>query len=310
MHRARHADRVADVAPPAAGRHRREHSADQTDALVSGDGDHRGVADRPAREHRDVGGPATDVHDAHAEFLLIVGEHGEAGGQLLEHDVLDDQPAALHALDDVLRRAVRTRDDVHLGFQAHPRHADRIADPFLPVDDEFLRQHVEDPLVGGYGHRLGRLDHVLDVGVRDLAVADRDHAVGVQAPDVAAGDAGVDRVDLAAGHQLGLLDRALDGLHGRFDVDDHALLQAARGLRAQADDLDRSLGRELADQRDHLGGADVQSHDHGPLGALSHPSFPSLSHRPPPAGWCRCASRRRSRCCNACPRRRCRRRAG
>ena len=50
--------------------------------------------------------------------------------------------------------------------------------------------------------------------------------------------AGVHRVDLAAGHQLGFLDRALDRLHGRFDVDDDALLEAARGMRADADHLD------------------------------------------------------------------------
>jgi hypothetical protein len=41
---------------------------------------------------------------------------------------------------------------------------------------------------------------------------------------MAAGDAHVDRVDLAAGHQLGLLHRPLDGLDGGLDVDHHALL--------------------------------------------------------------------------------------
>ena len=183
----------------------------------------------PPREHRDVGGAAADVDEAHAELLLIVGEHGEARGQLLEHDVLDHQAAALHALDDVLRRAVGAGDDVHLGFEPHARHADRIADAFLAVDDEFLRQHVQNLLVGGDRDRLGRVDHVLDIAVRDLLVADRDDAVGVEAAHVAAGDAGVDRVDLAAGHQLGLFDRALDRLHGRLDIDHHAFLRPRDG---------------------------------------------------------------------------------
>ena len=50
----------------------------------------------------------------------------------------------------------------------------------------------------------------------------------------------IHRVDLAAGHQLGLFDGALDRLHGRFDVDHHALLQAARRMRADAEHFDAS----------------------------------------------------------------------
>ena len=122
----------------------------------------------PLREHREVGGAAADVDQAHAELLLVLGEHREARGELLEHHVVDLEAAALDALLDVLRGAVRAGDDVHLGLQAHARHADRIADAFLAVDDEFLRQHVQDLLVGGDGHRLGRIDHVLDVAVRSL----------------------------------------------------------------------------------------------------------------------------------------------
>src|SRR5690606_8450605 len=106
-------------------------------------------------------------------------------------DVLDGEAAALHALDDVLRGAVGAGDDVHLGFQAHAGHADGIADALLAVDDVFLRQHVQDALVGGDGHGLGRVDHVLHVHVGDLAVTDADDAVGIQAPHVAAGDAGI-----------------------------------------------------------------------------------------------------------------------
>ena len=120
----------------------------------------------PLREDREVGGAAADVDQAHAELLLVLGEHREARGELLEHDVVDLEAAALDALDDVLRGAVGAGDDVHLGLQAHARHADRIADALLAVDDEFLRQHVQDLLVGGDRHRLGRIDHVLDVAVR------------------------------------------------------------------------------------------------------------------------------------------------
>jgi hypothetical protein len=114
---------------------------------------------------------------------------------------------------------------VHLRFEAHAAHADRIADAFLPVDDEFLRQHVDDLLIRRDRDRLGGVDHVLDVAARDLLVAYRNDPVGVQAAHVAAGDAGEHRVDLAARHELGFFHRTLDRLHGGFDVDDDSLLE-------------------------------------------------------------------------------------
>ena len=88
-----------------------------------------------------------------------------ARGQLLQHHVLDREAAALHALDDVLRGAVGAGDDVHLGLEAHAGHADGIADAFLAVDDEFLRQHMQDPLVRRNRHGLGRIDDMPHVDV-------------------------------------------------------------------------------------------------------------------------------------------------
>jgi hypothetical protein len=159
---------------------------------------------------------------------------------------------------------------VHLGLEAHAGHPDRIADSLLAVDDEFLRQHVQDLLVGRDGDRLGRVDHVLDIGGLDFLVADRNHAVRVEAAHVAASDARVDRVDLAAGHQLGFLDGALYRLHRRFDVDHHTALETARRLRADADDLDAAVGRDLSDQDHHFRGADVESDDELSFGFLRH----------------------------------------
>jgi hypothetical protein len=90
------------------------------------------------------------------------------------------------------------------------------------------------------------------------------------AASITAGDTGVDRVDLATGHQLGLFDGALYRLHGRFDIDDDTALQSARRLRADADDLDTVVGRNLADQRHHFGGADVESDDELSFRFLCH----------------------------------------
>src|SRR4029453_19005192 len=106
-----------------------------------------------------------------------------------------------------------TGDDVHLGFEAHARHADRILHAILVVDDEALRDDVDDLAVHGDGHRLGRFDDALDVGGGDLFVTARhgDHAARVDGADVIAGDAREHALHRHAGHAL----RLLDGAHDR-----------------------------------------------------------------------------------------------
>ena len=236
--------------------------------LVAGDRDHRRVANGALREHREVRGAAADVDDADAELALIVGEAGETRRELLEHDVVDLEPAALDALLEIVGGALRAGDDVHLGFEAHARHADGIADAFLAVDDEFLRQHVQDLLVRRNGHGLGRVHHVLHVDVAHFAIADRDHAVRIQAahvqPAMPANTERISQPAMSSASSIGALDR----LHRRLDVDHHAFLQAARGLRADADHFDRVVGRHFADQRGHLRGADVEADDEILVGRL------------------------------------------
>ena len=105
-----------------------------------------------------------------------------------------------------------------------------------------------------------RVEHAVDVALPHFLVLDRDDALRVEAPDVAARDAGVDGADLHPGHQLGLLDGPSDRGHRRLDVDDHTLAQAARRMGADADDVD-AVGSDLAHDAANLGGADVQSDD-------------------------------------------------
>ena len=219
------------------------------------------------REYRDVGRAAADVEQAHAEILLVLGQHGARRRERLQDQVLHFDAATAHALDDVLRRGHRAGHDVHLHLQAHARHADRLAHVFLAVDDEFLAQHVQDLLVGRNVDRAGGLDRAVDVEHADLAVLHRDHPRGIEAPDVAAGDADESRADLAVGHQLGFLERALDRGHRRLDVDHDALFQAFRFVRAHAQDVER-----LGHQARHLRGADVQR-DHQVLVFLRHQPF-------------------------------------
>src|SRR4029079_9747421 len=84
---------------------------------------HGGGDDGAAGEDGDVGGAAADVHQAHAQLLLVLSQHGLGGGERLQDDVGDVQAGAVGALDDVLRAGDGARDDVHLGLQAHAGHA-------------------------------------------------------------------------------------------------------------------------------------------------------------------------------------------
>lgn len=129
---------------------------------------------------------------------------------------------------------------------------------------------MQDFLIGRNRHRLGGIDHVFDVGELHFLVADRHHAMRIQTAYMAAGDARVDRVDLATGHQFRLFDGTLYRLYGRLDVDDDPALEPARRLRADTDDLDAVIGRDLADQRHHFGGADVESDDELSFRFLCH----------------------------------------
>ena len=104
---------------------------------------------------------------------------------------------------------------------------DRVLDAALVVDHEFLGQDVEHLAIGRQRDRARRFEHALDVARRDLAAPHRDHAVHVEALDVAAGRSRDHAADLAAGHQLGLVDGLADRLDRGVDVDHGALLEPA-----------------------------------------------------------------------------------
>ena len=141
---------------------------------------------------------------------------------------------------------------MHLDFKPHAGHAQRLAHVFLPVDDEFLVEHMQNLLVVGNLHRLSSLDHAIDVQLRDFLVLDRHHPLRIEALDVIPGDTRVDLADFAVRHQLGLFQSALYGIDGGLDIHHHALLQPARRMTAHADDLETTFGFEFGDDRHNL----------------------------------------------------------
>ncbi len=243
------------------------------------------MTDRAMGEHRQVGGTTTDVDQTNPQFLFIRVQHRSTGSHLLQNDVVHLQTAALHALDDILGGADRAGDDMHPRLQPYPGHPDWILNTFLTVDDELLRQDVQDLLVGWNRHHPRRFHHSIDVFRRGFPVLDGGHAVRIEPANVTTGNAGIDRMNLATRHSFGFVHRVLDRPNGRLDVDDHALLQASRGMRADADHLDGPIQADLADDDHHFRGADIEPDNQilvffpGHILVLSHnrPSPPSDS---------------------------------
>lgn len=237
------------------------------------------MADRALHVDRKVGGAGADIHQHHAQFALVGGQDRHAGGQRRQHQIVHLQAALLHALGDVGRCRLRAHHQMRVHLQAHAGHADRIADAFLRIVQHVLaRDRMQDALVGRNGHGFGRIQHALQIAPGHFAVADRHDAGRVLALHVVAGNGCVHRADFATGHQLGLFHRALDRLHGGFDVHHHAALETARFMRTDADHFDRIAGRVLADQRDDLGGANVQSNDEGFVAFAVHVLKPGIGN--------------------------------
>jgi hypothetical protein len=147
----------------------------------------------------------------------------------------------------------------------------------LPVDDEVLRQGVDDALLGRQRDAPRRVEDARDVLRADLAPPHRDHAGRVEAARLPR-DRDEDCLDLAGGLLAGLAHGLADGRGGLVDVDDHALLQAAAGVAADPDHLDPGLSG-LPDRGGHLGRPDVDPDDD--LGVSCHPRLPSPSSGDP-----------------------------
>jgi hypothetical protein len=216
--------------------------------VIAADADDRGVPEAAALVDRDVGVPAADVDERDAELLLVLGQHRLARGELL-HDRLGDADAgAVHARDDVLRRALAAGHDVHVHSSRAPVMPDRRADSVLLVDDEILGQDVQDLAAGRQRHRLGGVDGAPDVLARDLAVlaGDRDHAAAVEALDVRPRQREVDRIDLDPAISSASSIAFLIESTAAFEVHHNAAADAARLGDSEPDDVDAGAVRHLA----------------------------------------------------------------
>ncbi len=116
--------------------------------------------------------------------------------------------------------------------------------PCLGIHLEVLADGVDDRVVHRQIDRLGVLDHVLHVLLRDLAVGGNDgvDAVIVEAADMVAGHAQIDAADFHVGHLLRFDDGVAHILLGQRGVGDLPLAHAAGAGLAHADDV-QGVGR-------------------------------------------------------------------
>ncbi len=100
----------------------------------------------------------------------------------------------------------------------------------LAVEDEFLRQQMQRLAIFRHGDAARLLHCLAHIFAADFARAraQRDAAVAVDAANVRAGNAHHGVLHRRLRDVLGLLHRLLDGVHGLFEIGDHAFAHAAR----------------------------------------------------------------------------------
>ena len=175
-------------------------------------------------------GSGAEVSKAYAKLAFVGAEHGIGAGQGFEYRVIHVNAGAVYRSDYVLRGAGRRGDHVDSHFEAGRHHSQGIVDSGLAVENELLRQQVQDFAIGGQGNRASLVNCHADFVAGDFAGArsEADTAVTVHAAHV--GSRGPDErvLDCGSGGVLGLDDCFLNGRGCLLHVNDEAFARAAR----------------------------------------------------------------------------------
>ena len=223
------------------GHRRAQADRDVVGEVIAADADDRGVPEAAALVDRDVGRAAADVDERDAQLLLVVGQHR-----------LRWRRAARPRVSATLTPARLTQATmfcVELWLPVTMWTFTSSRAPVMPTGAPMPSCSSTTKSCGstwrisrpvGSDTALAASMARAHVLARDLAVlaGDGDHAAAVEALDVRARQRQVHRVDLDAGHQLGLFDRLLDRVDRRLEVDDDAAPDAARLGDAEADDVE------------------------------------------------------------------------
>ena len=91
-----------------------EADRDVVGDVVAADCQHPAVAYGPVEVDDVIGDAAANIHHERSGLFLVVVEHDLCGGQGVDHHVLDDDVAFLHAPDGILHPRSDAMDDVKI----------------------------------------------------------------------------------------------------------------------------------------------------------------------------------------------------
>lgn len=117
----------------------------------------------PLQKNSQVGGAAAYIDQGDPQLHLIPPQNGQRGGHRLKDDLGHVEVSPVATGDHIMQGSNVGGDDMDVGHQAHPGHAERVLDAGVVIHHVFLRQNVDDLLIVGYLDRLRRLNNGIDV---------------------------------------------------------------------------------------------------------------------------------------------------
>ena len=174
--------------------------------------------------------PSSDSSSTSADSPLAIGR----GDQPLERQV-----AAVDRKLEVARGLGIDADHVHVDAEPLPDHAERIGDAAVGIERIADRQRMDDRAAFADRMPVARREHAADVGLFHRLAGDGDACRIGLAGEPPGGEVDDEGIDRDAGAAFGGVDRKPDRLLGGVEIDDHARLDAARTLVAEAEHLDR-----------------------------------------------------------------------
>ena len=131
--------------------------------MVAADGNRAGMGHHTVRVDNQVRGARADISQANAEILFVGAKNAVRRHQRFADDVVDMQTGAIRRGHNILRCAGRRRDHMQVHFEPSRHHACGIANARLIIENELLRQKVQDFAIVRQRNRARLLDSHADV---------------------------------------------------------------------------------------------------------------------------------------------------
>src|SRR5215471_2247591 len=143
----------------------------------------------------------------------------------------------------------------------------------MVIDDELLRQDMNDLTVHWEGHDPCSFDHLVNFPRGDFLIFHRQEPGAIDAHDMPTGNANIDRPNVDPRHYLGILHGLANGLDRAVDVHHHALLEATGRMGADPNHVDHTITFDFPNDGADLGRPDVKTcHNMLPPAAHGMPS--------------------------------------